>query len=83
MGYLSQMPQTALKHVLVHCQTWAVARTRMLAEGGNATYESMLTTTKRLKAVTKMMMDTGLLKQFELAKRLRNADGPPPLRERS
>ena len=55
----------------------------MLAKAGNATYESILTTTKGLKAVTKMMMDTGLLKQFELAKRLRTADGPPPLRDGS
>ncbi len=61
--------QTA-KHVLMHCPDWSHLRSRMLQDAGSSDYRIIVATTKGLRAVAKMMMETELLEQFRVARTL-------------
>ncbi len=61
--------QTA-KHVLMHCPDWSHLRPRMLQDAGSSDYRIIVATTKGLRAVAKMMMETELLEQFRVARTL-------------
>ena len=56
------------------CRKWDTLRQRMLNEAGTTDYHFLIGTGKGLKTATKMLMDTGLLGQFSLAKTLLYGD---------
>ncbi len=58
------------KHVLMHCSNWLHLRSRMLQDADFLNYWIIIIITKNLRAVTKMMMKTKLLKQFKVTKTL-------------
>ena len=58
--------QTA-KHVLMHCRSYQALRVRMFAAAATNVYEKIVQTAKGLKTATRMLIETGLLGQFELA----------------
>jgi len=58
------------KHVLMHCSNWSHLRSRMLQDADFSNYQIIIIITKNLRAVTKMMMKTKLLKQFRVTRTL-------------
>ena len=58
------------KHVLMHCSDWSHLRSRMLQDADFSNYRIIIVTTKSLRAVAKMMMETELLEQFRVARTL-------------
>ena len=58
------------KHVLMHCSNWLHLRSRMLQDADFLNYWIIIIITKNLRAVTKMMMKTKLLKQFRVTRTL-------------
>jgi len=59
--------QTA-KHILKDCREWTPARGRMTDATGTTDYRRIVSTPRGLKAAARMMIETGLLGQFELAR---------------
>jgi len=58
------------KHILMHCLNWSHLRSRMLQDADFSNYWIIIIITKSLRAVTKMMMKTKLLKQFKVTRTL-------------
>ena len=61
--------QTA-KHILMYCSSWKDQRTRMQNDAGTQDYRILTGTSRGLKAATRMLISTGLVGQFRLAKSL-------------
>ena len=59
-----------VKHVLLFCPDYAEFRTRILNAAATQNYRQIVSTAKGLKAATRIIMETDLLKQFTLAKTL-------------
>ena len=60
--------QTA-KHVIMDCPNFRAQRDQLRAESGALDYRTLLDNNKGLKKTTKWLMQTGLLKQFDWAKK--------------
>ncbi len=58
------------KHVLMHCLNWLHLRSRMLQDADFLNYQIIIIIMKNLRAVTKMMIKTKLLKQFKVIRTL-------------
>jgi len=61
--------QTA-KHVLIHCPLWEAQRNRIFQATTSLDYRKMVSTASGLKSAARMLMETGLLGQFSLARTL-------------
>ena len=58
------------KHVLMHCLNWLHLQSRMLWDVNFSNYWIIITITKSLRAVARMMMKTKFLKQFKVIESL-------------
>lgn len=66
--------QTA-KHVLRYCPRWTELQGRMGTECDTTNYRTMIATAKGLRAAARMLIGTGLLEQFSLARQLLYGEG--------
>ena len=56
-----------VKHILLFCPRSREDRPRLLAEAGTRDFQTMLTTTKGIRAAARWMVNSGWLNSFELA----------------
>jgi len=59
-----------IKYILIFCIIWTKLRNRILTAAESLNYRKIVSTAKRLKAATKIIINTGLLSQFKLIKTL-------------
>ena len=56
-----------VKHILLFCPKSHKDRPRLLAEAGTGDFQTMLTTTKGVRAAARWMFNSGWLSSFEMA----------------